>query len=179
MQRISGIEPAGGERRCRDADNTGLRRWVSRLVSLMRAKAGTAAVEFGLTAPLLLGLLVPMADLGIAFSEQLQVQQAAQAGAQYASYQPWNSNSSTAIANAVTSATTLAGLTATPAPSHSCGCPNGTAIAAATCGSTCSDGTTAGYYVVVNAQLAYTPVLPYSLLGSSVTLAAQSTIRVQ
>ncbi len=39
-----------------------------------------------------------------------------------------------------------------------------------TCGSLCENYETAGYYVVVSAQLAYTPVLPYSLLGSSKTL---------
>ena len=37
----------------------------------------------------------------------------------------------------------------------------------------------AGYYVVVSAQLAYTPTLLYSLLGSSTILSAQSTIRVR
>ena len=158
---------------------TAIRRWSRCLARLAHADRGNAAVEFGLAAPLLIGLFVPMADLGLAFSQQLQVQQAAQAGAFYASLYAWNSNSPTTIANVVTSATTLAGLSATPAPSQSCGCPNGTTVAAATCESTCSDGTTAGYYVVVSAQLTYTPVLPYSLLGSSVTLSAQSTVRTQ
>jgi Flp pilus assembly protein TadG len=45
-------------------------------------------VEFALAAPLLVGLLVPMADFGIAFSDQIQVQQAAAAGAQYAAFHP-------------------------------------------------------------------------------------------
>src|SRR5439155_25522439 len=135
---------------------------------------GTSAVEFGLAAPILLGLLVPLADLGIAFSEQLQVEQAAQAGAQYAALHAWNSNSVSSITTAVTSASPLSGLSATPAPSQSCGCPTGSTISSATCGSTCSNGETAGYYVTVNAQATYVPQLPYSVLGSSVTLSAQS-----
>jgi len=149
-----------------------------RLAALVCGEGGTSAVEFALAAPILMGLLVPMADLGMAFSDQIQVQQAAAAGAQYAVLHPWNSNSATAIANAVTAATTLA-VAASPAPSQTCGCPSGSAITTATCGSTCSDGQPTGYYVVVNAQAPYTPKLPYSALGSSVTLTAQSTVRVR
>ena len=156
-----------------------MQRWASRLAALVRAEGGASAVEFGLAAPVLLGLLVPVADLGMAFSQQLQVQQSAQAGAQYAVNHPWNSTSVTAIASAVTAASTLPSLTASPAPSQTCGCPTGSAITSATCGSTCSDGQPAGYYVVVNAQSPYTPTLPYSVLGSSVTLAAQSTVRIR
>src|SRR5262249_41418986 len=116
------------------------------------------------------------ADLGIAFSEEIQVQQAAQAGAQYALLHGYDS---TAITSAVTSGTTLSGVSASPAPTQSCGCPTGTAIASASCGSTCGNGESAGSYVFVNPQATYTPVLPYSLLGDSVTLTAQTAVRVQ
>ena len=155
-----------------------IRNWSRRLARLGRAVNGNAAVEFGLVAPVLMGLLIPVADLGIAFSEEIQVQQAAQAGAEYATLHPWNSNSSTAIANAVTAANNLPGLAATPAPSQTCGCPTGTNVNTVTCGITCSDGQTAGYYAIVNAQAPYSPVLPYSVLGN-VTLTARSTIRIQ
>jgi Flp pilus assembly protein TadG len=140
---------------------------------------GTAAVEFALAAPVLAGLLVPVADLGIAYSRQIQVQQAAQAGAQYATFHPWNSSSTTAIADAVTAASTLPGISASPAPREFCGCPTGTAVSSVACGTTCPDGQTAGYYVVVSATMSYTPQLPYSVLGDPVTLKAQSTTRVR
>jgi len=146
------------------------------LALLARAERGNAAIEFALATPILLGLLVPVADLGIAFTQQIQVQQAAQAGAQYALLHGWNSS---AISNAVTAATNLPGIGAAPAPTESCGCPTGTTISAATCASTCANGETAGTYVFVNAQSAYTPVLPYSVLGSGVTLTAKATVRVQ
>jgi Flp pilus assembly protein TadG len=158
---------------------TMMQRWARRAASLVRAEGGNAAVEFGLAAPLLVALLVPVADLGIAFSQQIQVQQAAQAGAQYATIHPWTSSSPTAISNAVVAATTLSTLAASPAPAQTCGCPTGSQIAAAACTATCSDGQPAGYYVVVSAQAPYTPQLPYSVLGSSVTLAAKSTVRVR
>src|SRR5216684_8013965 len=145
-----------------------VRRSVRRLAFLVRAERGNAAVEFALATPILLGMLVPVADLGLAFSQQIQVQQAAQAGAQYALLHGWNS---TAITSAVTAATTLASVSAAPAPSQTCGCPTGTAITTATCGAACANGETAGTYVFVNAQSAYTPVLPYSMLGA-VTLSA-------
>jgi len=155
---------------------TGLRQRLVRLAGLTSAKGGSAALEFALATPLLVALLVPVADLGLAFAQQIQVQQAAQAGAQYALLHGWNSS---AISNAVTAATNLPGISAAPAPTESCGCPTGTTISAATCASTCANGETAGTYVFVNAQSAYTPVLPYSVLGSGVTLTAQATVRVQ
>ena len=154
-------------------------KYICRLRDLLRAAEGTAAVEFALVAPILMGMLVPVADLSMAFAQRMQVQQAAQAGAQYALLHPWNSSSASNISNAVTAASNLSGVSASPAPFQFCGCPNGSAIASATCGSTCSDSTTAGYYVTVSARYTYTPAVPYSLLGSSVTLSAQSTVRVQ
>jgi Flp pilus assembly protein TadG len=146
---------------------------------LLGCNRGVAAVEFGLAAPILLAALVPIVDLGIAFSSQQQLRQAVQAGAQYAATHPWNQSSPTTIASSVTAATPLSGITVSPSPYQKCGCPNGSGITTVTCGYSCSNGQTAGYYVVVSAQLQYTPTLPYSLLGSSTTLNAQSTVRIR
>jgi len=176
---IGGRGTAGIEKRDRRIPTTMMRRWARRAASLVRAEHGNSAIEFALATPILVALLVPVADLGMAFSEQIQVQQAAQAGAQYATLHPWNSSSVTDISHAVLAATTLSTISASPAPSQTCGCPSGSAIATATCSSTCSDGQPAGYYVLVNAQAPYTPQLPYSVLGSSVTLSSQSTVRIR
>ena len=150
-----------------------------KLYAVTRAKGGTAALEFALATPLLVTLLVPVADLGLAYSEQIRVQQAAQAGAQYAIFHPWNSASATTISKAVRAASTLSTITASPAPSQTCGCPGGSGIAASSCGSICSDGQSAGYYVTVNAQAPYNSAMPYSVLGSSVILTARSTVRIR
>lgn len=158
--------------------------FAARLRRLLRSNRGAVAVEFGLSAPLLLGVLVPVADLGIAFSMQQQLEQAVQAGAQYAATYGWNQN---AIASAAAAATTLSGIGVSPYEEYGCpstGSANGTTgsssgITTATRGSTCTNGETAGHYVVVSAQLSYTPILPYSLLGSSRTLTAQSMIRIR
>lgn len=141
-----------------------------------RAVAGAAAVEFALAATMLMFVLTPMVDLGMAYYQQLQVEDAAQAGAQYAAAKGWNS---TGIQNAVTSAATNLTISANPAPSESCGCPSGTSVAAATCSTSCSNGQTAGTYVTINAQASYTPILPYSFFGSSSTLTATSIVRIK
>ena len=172
---IGGQDPVGTERRGH-ITRTAFERWSRRLASVLRAERGNAAIEFALAAPMLVGLLVPVADLGMAMAQQLQVQQAAQAGAQYALLHGYNSG---AISSAVTAATNLPGVTAAPAPTQSYGCPTGTTIAAARSGSTCADGETAGSYVFVNAQSAYNTALPYSVLGAGVTLTAQAAVRVQ
>ena len=134
-----------------------------------------SAVEFAITAPLLIGMLIPLVDLGLGIAKNTQLRNAAQAGAQYALVNGWDS---TAIQSAVTNATTLSPIQALPAPSQSCGCPTGTTVSSATCGSVCSNGANAGTYVTINARSTYTPVIPYPMLGSSVTLVATSTVRI-
>jgi Flp pilus assembly protein TadG len=151
-------------------------RCLRRIIGGLRDGRGVAAVEFALAAPLLAAILTVVVDFGFGFYEKMQVEDAAQAGAQYALLYGWNS---TNVQNAVTGATSLSGITATPAPSQSCGCPSGTAVTATTCGSTCSNGLTAGTYVTVNAQATYTPLISYAVMGSSVTLSAQSVVRIQ
>jgi Flp pilus assembly protein TadG len=144
-----------------------------------RASGGTSVVEFAVSAPVLLGLLVPVADLGMAFGQRQQVEQAVQAGAQYASFHPWHSNAANEIADVVRGATSISGLSVTPAPYQVCGCPTGTSVTMETCGSTCANGQSTGYYVVVSAQAPYTATLPYSALPNQIPLTAQSTVRIR
>jgi Flp pilus assembly protein TadG len=160
--------------------NLGTPWWRRRLAGLARAKGGSAVLEFALGAPLLIALLVPVVDFGIAYSEQIRVQNAAQAGAQYAILHLWSSASPAAISNAVLAASTVSMLTASPAPIQTCGCPSGSAVTLApTCSSTCSDGQLAGYYVTVSAQAPYISVMPYTVLQQPMTLAAQSMVRIR
>ena len=140
------------------------------------ARCGAAAVEFALLVPVLLAVVIPVVDLGMGFYQKMQVEDAAQAGAQYALAHGFNT---AAIQNAVTSTTSLPSITATPAPAQSCGCPAGTSITAASCGSTCSNGLQAGTYVTVNATAVYHPLITYAALGTSVTLTAQSLVRIK
>jgi Flp pilus assembly protein TadG len=188
-KKIDGLPVDDADGRVERGTGTGVASgFVARLRRLLRCNRGVAAVEFGLSAPLLLGVLVPVADLGMAFAKDQQLQQAVQAGAVYAATHPWNQNASSAIAGAVSAATPLSGISISPSPYQQCGCPSGgsangsvgsSGITTAICGSTCANGETAGYYAVISAQISYKPILPYSLLGSSTTLTAQSMIRIR
>jgi hypothetical protein len=160
---------------------TRLQHRLDRLGAMTDDETAATAVEFALAVPLLLVLLMPLAELGLAFSQQIQVQQAAQAGAEYASRHPWNSSSVTAIENAMTSASRLTLLPwsdpcvlgANPAPCQTRGCLVDEKI------SQCPNGESAGYYVVVNAQVSYSRILPFSLLENPTPLVAQATVRSQ
>jgi len=146
------------------------------LHKLARHTAANAAIEMALLAPTLVFMVIAMADYGLAIHNRMQVQHAAQAGADYAMR---NGFDSAAIANAVTSATGVAGITATPAPVETCGCPSGTSITPATCGSSCAGGFTAGTYVNVSAQATYTTIVPYPGIPSSFTFAATAASRMR
>ena len=178
-----------------------LRRCLGCLSALRRDERGVSAVELGLSAALILPPLGSVFDFGMAFSEQIKVQQAVQAGAQYASMNVWDTSTSpTAITNVVTNAlptslqssVTVAGDFNTDgsvnhsAPYEACYCPSGTGLTATdsltTCGTTtCSDGESSGYYVSVSAKISYTPVAPYSFvfMSNPQNLTASSVVRVQ
>ena len=135
-----------------------------------------SAVEFAIAAPLLIGMLVPTADLGLAISKNTQLHNAAQAGAQYALANGWDS---AGIQNAVLNATKVSPITLNPAPQQSCGCPTSNAIASVTCGSVCPDLSVAGTYVTVSAQTVYHPVVTYPLMGPAITLRASQVVRIK
>ena len=163
-----------------------LARIGARIGALARDRRGMSAVEFGLAAPVFLAMLTPVIDLGLAFSQQIRVNQAVESGAQYASSNPYaGSTWSSAVSNAITNATTLS--VSPSVGSETCGCPNSTSTAIQTgygsppscTPNSCPDGSNPGYYVTLSASLTYTSVMPYSILGSSTTLSSQAVVRVE
>src|SRR5712672_2574184 len=94
-----------------------LARIGARIGALARDRRGMSAVEFGLAAPVFLAMLTPVIDLGLAFSQQIRVNQAVEAGAQYAAMNQYNSNAGTScdsttpwaacVSSAMNNATTL------------------------------------------------------------------------
>lgn len=139
------------------------------------AVEGIAATEFGLIAPMLALLMIGTLDLGLGAYRDMQVQNAAQAGSQYAVAHGFDAG---AMSSAITTATSLAGISASPAPSQFCGCPSSSGLAVVACSSTCS-GSPVGTYVTASAQATYTTVLAYPLLPKTFTFMAQSTVRIQ
>src|SRR6185312_12645479 len=91
--------------------------------------SGVAAIEFAVLGAVLCLIVVAIGDLGMGFYSYMQVQNSAQAGAQYAAVHGFNSAN---ISNAVTNATSTTGITASPAPQQFCGCVSGTTVTTAT-----------------------------------------------
>jgi Flp pilus assembly protein TadG len=149
---------------------------LRRAAAIRHDVRGVAAIEFAVLAPLLALMLIGMVDLGIGIHRKMQVQNAVQAGAQFAVFYGFNAD---LIAKAVLSATAAQGLTASPAPSKSCGCPTASSVTPATCGSPCSGGSVARTYVNVFAQNTYTTLLPYPLFPRSFTFTAQAMVKLQ
>jgi len=141
-----------------------------------RANDGVAAIEFAILGAVLCLIVVAIGDLGLGFSSYMEVQNSAQAGAQYAAVHGFNS---TSISNAVTNATSVTGITASPAPQQFCGCVVGQTVVAATCASTCADGMTAGTYVSASAVRDYSTLLSYPGFASTYHQTATSTVRIQ
>ena len=150
---------------CRTCDG----RWAG-------CQRGSAAVEAALILPVLFLLMTGVFELGFAAYESMQVQSAADAGAQYAARNTWDAAK---ISEAVVGATGASGIDATPAPSLFCACPTGGTLAAISCVSLCPNGTTPGRYAVVSARKTHATIVSYPGLPEPVVLTAQSIIRIQ
>jgi Flp pilus assembly protein TadG len=143
----------GGQNRGRDS--SGLNLW--------RNERGLAAVEFAMMATVLLFLLMLATDIGLAIKTQMEVGNAARAGAQFAAINGFDSQN---ISVAATSATSL---TPTVQASTYCGCASAGGIVTQICGTICSSsGIYAGTYVTVNATATYMPIFK-ALWSSMIT----------
>jgi Flp pilus assembly protein TadG len=153
-------------------------------------RSGAAAVELALVLPMLAGILLPMADLGIGAYDKMRVQDAAAAGAQYALEHGFTSS---AITTAVQDATSLgSNVTLSPAAVQACYCTNSGAMAPPPSDTTapsppctsgaCSDGSTPGTYVTVSTTYSYAPIAAFSVPGltipSSITLTGAAVVRI-
>ena len=149
MVRRDASKPAEGARPRRFRTRR-LRSW------LWRATDGVGAVELGLLAPVLLALLLGVIDFGTAYWQQMQVANAANAGAQWGMSNPYNEDS---IRTVVASATNLSSISVTP--TNPCGCASNTGVSFYSCGSTCPDNTTPKPYIVVNVRICYATLFPW------------------
>jgi hypothetical protein len=179
--------------------------WLVRAARrLRRSRRGAAAVEFALLSPFILGMLVPIADLGAYIYDSMEVQMAAQAGGEYAARHGWDP---TGIQNAILTAAPSLNLQLvdnnfvapgnsdvlpapfTPANVQFCGCASGTTItqtppAPQACPNprpTCANGTTAGVYYTLGAQTFYHTIsgFRYPFLANGTVIQAWSIVRVQ
>src|SRR5579884_1294651 len=148
---------------------------------LLGEERGVSAIEFGLIAPVIAVLIIGIIDFGMGLWRQMEIANAAAAGAAYAAANGWNSTTG-GIDGAVTSATSLPSSSITVSVNdwpNWCGCPNtSSGITSATCGSDCSDGSLAGHYVIVSASIPYSTILPWPGISSPINLSSTAYARL-
>ena len=141
---------------------------------LGRDRSGAAAIEFALLFPVLAVLLAGIIDFSRLISHRMQVQAAAQAGADYAILHGWNQlGVSRTIA-----ATSPIGITADPAPRLISACLSGVNLVE-TLTPTCPSGLYTGKYVFASARAQFRPLMPWPSLALPDTIVATALTRVQ
>lgn len=133
-------------------------------------ESGQALVELALTTPLLVLLLLGAAELARIAYAAIEVSNAAEAGAQYATQNPSLMNYTAGINAAAQADATLTGITATPiAWTHTCSdgstpdainnCATGTALTA----------------VKIRASVTFDPLIHLPFLGKTITIYGYAT----
>jgi Flp pilus assembly protein TadG len=159
---------------------SGLRLVYRRVASLMSPKAGVAAVEFGIFAPIILLMFAGLADFSMYIQDRLELEQAVRAGGQYALRNPGNP---TAIAGSVVSATTLPITSANVSVSAlQCECLTGvTNVCTGDLNYTpCADGLAPAEYITIMATTIYDPLfLNLPTLTSNMSINQQLIMRIR
>ena len=143
---------------------------------------GTALVEFALAAPILVTLVLGIADFGMLAAKNAALEGATRVGAEYARNNSTcqadiaGSSCITGIKSAMQSSGSFSpALTFPSDPSASCECDDGSSIA---CGTTCAVGKTPNRVLVtVTASQTYTPILPWPGIPTSLT--ASTELRIE
>lgn len=159
------------------------RKAIRTFISGAQGISGAVLVEFALFAPVPALLAIGTMDYGLYIFTRMEVQNAAQAGAQYAISQ--TTYDSAAISSAVTHATKFTAITA--GSSQYCGCASaaGVAVCAASC-DLCSTAScpakNQGNYIKVTATptTTYKPFISYTgILTGTPNMNAQATVRIR
>jgi Flp pilus assembly protein TadG len=137
-------------------------------------RQGAAAAEAALVMPLLLLVMAGLIDGSRVIVRAMQVDAAAQAGAEYARKNGWNR---AAIQSAVAEATSLA-VTASPAPQLIRACATASGVQS-TNAPTCPGGGPPGDFVVVTAQATYSALMPWPGVPVASTLQGRAMVRLQ
>jgi len=149
-------------------------------IRILAAVEGVSTIEFALIGSMLVTLAIGMLDFGMALWQQMEVGNAARAGAEYAAVHGWGTDGS-AIQTAATSATSLGSVTASS--SQVCGCPDASAGVTLTgqsppCTTACSNGGSPSAYISVSTQASYALVVPFPGITSPISLTATAISRM-
>jgi len=144
-------------------------------VTLLRERDGSALVEFAVFLSTLVMIFASIVDYSQAIRQEMEVTEAAAAGANYAAI-PGNQTNLTAIQNvAIAAAPDVSGISAVATNVYTC-TPGGTAVTSTT---TCPGYGTPIEYVQVKTSATFHPVLKYVVPASMTTLKGIALYRVQ
>jgi len=147
--------------------------WIQAARTLLYTSDGSALVEFAVFLPILAMVFVVCVDYALMVQEQIQVQDAATAGAAYGAI-PGNQSNLTGMQNAaINAAPGVSGFNAVASNVYTC-TPGGTAVTSTT---TCSGYGTPIEYVRVHTTATASPLLAYSGIPS-LSLQGYATFRV-
>ena len=164
---------------------TRLSRCRALLRRMISCPSGSSAVEFGLTAPILVLLAFGAYDYGSAYVESVRLNGAAGAGAQQALYnaQDWQNTDQmeqVALEEYAGHALTPEEIAVMPVAATAqafCACTGGVALA---CTDTCPGGGAPGQFVSVTLSNATPLTLPYPWAdGDTVQVDGQAVVRVR
>lgn len=146
---------------------------IRRLARFLADARGNTAVEFALTAPMLVFMTLALWEFGNAVNERTQLETAARAGAQAAMSDPTDTS---AIEQAVLDATGLTDADLTVTTTSACECSDGTSV---DCGTgTCAVGSVQTY-MTVEVTKPYTLTVNSDALNGVITLTGRATVRVE
>lgn len=145
----------------------------TRLRFLARDRRGVSALEFGLIAGVLATILLSVWDIGNAMQQEIRLEQALRAAAQYAQSFPTDTAGITAaVTNAVPAGWSDVSVAA---PSSACYCASSGSAAVASPGCTCPSGETLERFLTLGASRPYSA----ALLTSITTLSGTYVLRYQ
>jgi hypothetical protein len=137
---------------------------------------GTVAARFAILGAVFSATLIVGGDIGLAWYRDMQVEDAAQAGAKFAAVHGFNS---VAIKAVVTDAAPTGGVAANPDPMEFCGCPDADGFLVAVCGTHCMDGTKVSRYAKVSASRSHSTVVQYPWIAPRYTQSASVIVRIR
>jgi Flp pilus assembly protein TadG len=161
----------------------GFAQLVTSARALRANRAGVAAAEFALIAPVMVALLLGVYDIGNAIQQRLQLEQAVRAGAQYALSWPDELTSSesgvnsiqAAVSAALPSSWTNATVNASYCHSSGDGTTTTSSQTSSSCPPTCGSASTTETYVTICATNPSTPFYFSAVAANSATY----VVRVQ
>lgn len=149
---------------------------------LLDCRAGTFAVEFALATPIMLLLIVAVADVSLMMYRKIEINNAAKLASHYGLLRRPVQGDLTAIESAARNnlpADWFAGGTSAPATvtaSLACVCEDGTVIA---CTNVCSAGQLRATYLNVDVTKLQPTLFDYPVFPGSVLLSVRSSVRLQ